>query len=206
VPIQLVRLATPETGFLSAEVCVHGHLATAALEHDPERGAKFCSQCGAETIRACPKCGVPIRGHYVATGVLRRHEFPPNYCHDCGTAFPWTAAKLAAAKEHAAELAGLDEAEKTRLQGAIDDLAAGGPRIELAASRFKSLMGKAGQAVGSGFYKIVLDVATEAAKRGRRGPKRTNTWPAGCLLSSRLLTKAERETGLSLTRNCPPRF
>jgi len=45
-------------------------------------------------------------------------------------------------------------------------LAAGGPRTELAASRFKSLMGKAGQ---GGLYKVVLDVATEAAKKAIMG-------------------------------------
>jgi hypothetical protein len=78
-------------------------------------------------------------------------------------------ASLRGENADAAELDGLDEAEKTRLQGAIDDLAAGGPRTELAASRFKSLMGKAGQAVGSGLYKVVLDVATEAAKKAIMG-------------------------------------
>jgi hypothetical protein len=76
---------------------------------------------------------------------------------------------LAAAKEFAAELDDLDEAEKTRLQDTIDDLTVDGPRTELAANRFKSLMKKAGQAVGSGLYKIVLDVASEAAKKAITG-------------------------------------
>jgi hypothetical protein len=98
-------------------------------------------------------------------GNVSYYRSPPNHCHECGTAFPWTAEQLAAAKEHAAELDGLDEAERLQLQGAIDDLAAGGPRTELAVSRFKNLMGKASEAVGSGLYKIVLDVASEAAKK-----------------------------------------
>jgi hypothetical protein len=158
------------THYLTAEVCVHGHPTTQMLEHETELAAKFCPQCGAETIRECPNCQAPIRGYRVVDGGIRVHrDGPPNHCHDCGGAFPWMAEKLAAAKEHAAELDGLDEAEKTRLQVAIDDLAAGGPRTELAASRFKSLMTKAGQAAGSGFYKIVLDVATEAAKKAITG-------------------------------------
>jgi hypothetical protein len=94
---------------------------------------------------------------------------PPNHCHDCGTAFPWTTAKIAAAKEYAGELAGLDETEKSRLASAIDDLAVDGPRTELAVSRFKTLMSKAGQAVGGGLYKIVLDVASEAVKKAITG-------------------------------------
>jgi hypothetical protein len=42
-------------------------------------------------------------------GVRIERGGPPKYCHNCGTAFPWTAAKLAAAKEYAADLDGLDE-------------------------------------------------------------------------------------------------
>jgi hypothetical protein len=135
------------TRYLTAEVCVNGHCTTRQLEYERALAAKSCPQCGAETIRACADCQAPIRGYREIEGGVRiTRDGAPNHCHNCGAAFPWTAAKLAAAKEHATELDGLDEAEKTRLQGAIDDLAAGGPRTELAASRFKSLMSKAGQA------------------------------------------------------------
>jgi hypothetical protein len=159
-------LTTVDTVYLSAEACVQGHLTTAQLEYHPQRAAMFCPKCGAETIRVCPECSVPIRGDYVYNGsVLRPSQIPPKHCHNCGTAFPWTAAKLTAAKEYAAELDGLDESEKARLQSAIEDLATDGPRTELAAGRFKRLMGKARQAVGSGLYKIALDIATDAAKK-----------------------------------------
>jgi hypothetical protein len=94
---------------------------------------------------------------------------PSQYCYDCGAAFPWTIAKIAAAKEHAAEVEGLDEAERKQLQEAIEDLAAGGARTDLAASRFKRLMKKAGVAVGSGLYKVVIDVASDAAKKALMG-------------------------------------
>ena len=163
------RLSFPQTRYLSAEVCVHGHLTTGQLEYEPERAASFCPRCGAETIRACSQCNAPVRGAYESTGNVFHIRVPPNHCHNCGKAFPWTTAKLAAAKEFAAELHGLDETEKSRLASAIDDLAADGPRTELAASRFRTLMSKAGQAVGSGLYKIVLDVATEAAKKAITG-------------------------------------
>ena len=63
------------------------------------------------------------------------------------------------------EIEGLDEAERKQLQEVIDDLAAGGARTDLAASRFKRLMRKAGVAVGSGLYKVVVDVASDAAKK-----------------------------------------
>jgi hypothetical protein len=160
-----------EIRYLTAEVCLNGHPTTDAIERWPERTAKFCAECGVGTIRECPACNVPIRGYHQVPGVILGSEYhPPNHCHNCGTAFPWTTAKIAAAKEHAAEIEGLDDAEKAKLQGAIADLAAGGARTELAASRFKGLMKKAGQTVGSSLYKIVVDVASEAAKKALTGP------------------------------------
>jgi hypothetical protein len=156
-----------ESRYMTAEVCLSGHVITSAIERAPEMTSKFCATCGAGTIHACPSCGTAIRGDYEVPGVVAIGFTyrPPNHCHNCGAAFPWTTAKIEAAQEHAAEIEGLDAAEKEQLQGAIADLAAGGARTELAASRFKRLMKKAGQTVGSGLYKVVVDVATEAAKK-----------------------------------------
>jgi hypothetical protein len=160
----------PPSRYLGAEVCLSGHSTTSGIEYSPELTAKFCATCGAETIRVCPACNASIRGDYHVPGFLSTAEYiPPNHCYNCGTAFPWKTAKVQAAKEHVAEIEELDEGEKNQLQGAIDDLAAGGARTELAASRFKRLMKKAGQTVGSGLYKIVVDVASEAAKKALTG-------------------------------------
>jgi len=84
-------------------------------------------------------------------------------------AFPWTQARIQAAKEYAAELEGLNAQELEQLSATIDDLTTSGPRTELAVTRFKRFMAKAGQAVGSGLYKIVVDVASEAAKKALIG-------------------------------------
>jgi hypothetical protein len=59
----------------------------------------------------------------------------------------------------------LDEHERQQLPGIIDDLASGGPRTELAVGRVKRIIKKVGPAVGSGLQKIVMDVASEAAKK-----------------------------------------
>jgi hypothetical protein len=169
--IAISRSAGGDGFHLTAEVCLSGHTTTSGVERLPELTAKFCRHCGAETIQACPNCNSPIRGDYEVPGVVAigfRYA-PPNHCYNCGAAFPWKTAKLAAAKEHAAEIEGLDAAERTQLQSAIDDLAAGGARTDLAASRFKRLMKKAGETVGGGLYKIVVDVASEAAKKALMG-------------------------------------
>jgi hypothetical protein len=55
-------MAQGSPSFLTAEVCANGHVTTSAVERHPARSAKFCPQCGAETLRACPKCEAAIRG------------------------------------------------------------------------------------------------------------------------------------------------
>jgi hypothetical protein len=158
--------AYPTTGYMTAELCLNGHVITGDIENEPEKTSKFCPACGAETVRTCPKCSAALRGDHVYLGTITwMTENLPKYCHSCGAAFPWTIAKIAAAKEHAAEIEGLDETDRKQLQEAIDDLAADGARTDLAASRFKRLMKKAGVAVGGGFYKVVVDVASDAAKK-----------------------------------------
>jgi hypothetical protein len=90
---------------------------------------------------------------------------PPNHCHACGAEFPWKIAKLHAAKEQAAEIEGLDEHERQQLPAIIDDLASGGPRTELAAGRFNRIMKRVGPTVGSVLQRVVVDIASEAAKK-----------------------------------------
>lgn len=161
--------------YLTAQICINGHRITDSIEISPELMADFCSTCGAATVRACPNCNAPIRGFYDVPGVvvLADNYETPNHCHACGKAFPWTNAKLEAAKEHALELEGLDEGEKQLVQTTLDDLAADGPRTELAASRFKRLMRKAGQTAGSGLYKVAIDLASEAARKALLGRARS---------------------------------
>jgi hypothetical protein len=169
VEVEVVALPL-ESQYMSAEVCLNGHPTTGGIEYSPELTAKFCAKCGAETVRTCPACNATIRGDYYVPGFLSTAEYiPPKHCYKCGAAFPWKIAKVEAAKEQVADIEELDAGEKEQLQGAIDDLATGGARTELAASRFKRLMKKAGQTVGGGLYKIVVDVASEAAKKALTG-------------------------------------
>jgi len=155
----------PTSGYMRAELCLRGHVITGDVENEPEKTSRFCGQCGADTIQSCPKCGAHLRGDHVYEGKNITWMTPTNYCYSCGTVYPWTRAKIAAAKEHAAEIEGLDKTERKQLQEAIDDLVIGGPRTDLAASRFKQFMRKAGVAVGSGLYKVVVDVASDIAKK-----------------------------------------
>jgi hypothetical protein len=151
--------------YTTAAVCQRGHALTGDAERHPV--AKFCADCGAPVITACPGCGIGIRGHFVppgVTGVSGRYT-PPNFCFSCGRPFPWTTEKLAAARDLADELEGISADDRAKLKSAIDDVAGGGPRAEAGAARIKRMVGKAGSAVGQALWKLSIEVASEAAKK-----------------------------------------
>jgi hypothetical protein len=63
------------------------------------------------------------------------------------------------------ELDELDEAERDKLKGSLDDLVKDSPQTEVAASRFKKIMGKLGTQSASALKSIVIDVVSETAKK-----------------------------------------
>jgi hypothetical protein len=147
-----------------AAICGHGHVATDAVEH--YQPGRFCADCGAELITACPNCRTPIRGDYHVPGVFALSTYtPPAYCFNCGKPFPWTAEKLSAANELADELDGMNADDREKLKAAISDVAAGGPRAEVGAARIKRLLGRASTGARQALWKISVDVASEAAKK-----------------------------------------
>jgi hypothetical protein len=115
----------------------------------------------------CAACTASIRGRYYVENVLTLHDSyaAPKFCHACGAAYPWTAAKLEAAKELADELDELTSDERERLKGTLDDLVRDTPRTQVASTRFKRLMIKAGSSGASAMRDIIVDVLSEGAKK-----------------------------------------
>ncbi len=145
-----------------AQVCVNGHVVNSSSKRFPHHNQDFCSACGKRTITECQDCGKPIRGAYVESfGEFDR----PNFCHGCGKPYPWTAEKLEAAKAYADEVEGLSTEERETLKRSFDDLIVESPRTQLAAMRFKKLLPKIGQQVGSAFRDLLVDIASETAKK-----------------------------------------
>lgn len=118
----------------------------------------YCSECGAKSISECDHC---------QSWIVIRQLFSdrPCYCSVCGKPFPWTVTAITAAKEYADELE-LSADDKAKLKATFDELTADTPRTELAAHRFKTFMKKIGPAAGDVLTKIMVNVATEAAKKG----------------------------------------
>jgi hypothetical protein len=154
-------------GYDVAEICLNGHVVTEMAASYPQHRKPFCPDCGSATITACPSCEANIQGYYHVTGVIGgyRKRPAPAFCHNCGEPYPWTAARLKAAKELAHEAEGLDEEERELLASSLDDLVADTPRTQLAASRFKRLLTKMGQGGAGAMRDIVVDIASETAKK-----------------------------------------
>jgi hypothetical protein len=150
-----------------AQVCPNGHVATTAADANPELREAYCSQCGEETLTNCPKCRAPIRGDYYVEGVFGFGGVyePPTFCHNCGTAFPWTERKVAAAVELVEVGADLSPAEVQQFKDDLTELTKDSPKTQVASLRFKKVMAKVGNSVASGVRDIVVDVLSEAAKK-----------------------------------------
>lgn len=152
-------------GFHHAAICESGHTATSSMEISPDRSAAFCTVCGSKIIQQCPACGANIRGYYHVPQVLSLAEYvPPAYCHRCGTPYPWTSARLAAAADLVDEM-GLGEEQQRAVKNALEKIAQDTPATPAAAARLRKLLGQATDSVGRAAWKLALDVATEAAKR-----------------------------------------
>jgi len=150
----------------TAQVCLNGHVITMQYESSIEFRSKHCGYCGESTIVECSNCNTKIRGHYHVPGIIGFYtEAVSSYCHECGKAYPWTEAKIEAARELTEELEELTEEERELLKKSLDDLVKDNPRTVVATSRFKRLVSKATPEIATGFKDILVDVVSETAKK-----------------------------------------
>jgi len=157
-------------GYDTAQVCVNGHVITQFAQTRPEHLRKFCDKCGAETIVDCPKCSKPIQGYHHAGRyhALVKKE-PPAFCHECGSQFPWTERRLAAAQRFAEEVDIFSPEDRQQLEQSLDDLVKQTPDTPIAVNRVKKLLLKGGKVVSDGLRDILVDVLSEAIKKSLWG-------------------------------------
>ena len=152
-------------GYDIAQICLFGHMVNNSAHDFPEHNKDFCTICGKKTIAQCPTCGMEIRGNLRNSGILMGEIYVPDFCHGCGRPYPWTQARLEAARELAIELDTISDEEKTILAGSIEDLVREGPKTTLAATRFKKIVTKAGSVAAESFKEILINVVSETAKK-----------------------------------------
>ena len=154
-----------------ARICENGHLINDALTLAPENTRQFCTHCGAVGIEKCSKCqsgiyGAMLHEDYNGTLEVSQHMgILPGYCHECGNPYPWTVAKIEAAKALISEMNEFTEVDKDSLKSALPDLVCDTPRTTLAAERYKRIVGKLAAGAGEGLKQIFLEIVTEGVKR-----------------------------------------
>jgi len=128
-----------------AQICLNGHVVNDSYRMYPQHNSAQCSECGQKTVTACPKCKANIQGRYHASEYVLNFAgalTAPPFCRECGSAYPWTEARLSAVRE----LERLDANERGTLDRILDDLVSDTPRTPVATLRFKQLVLKAGPA------------------------------------------------------------
>jgi hypothetical protein len=153
-------------GYDTAQVCLNGHTINEFAHSQSQRNQRFCGKCGTKTITQCPSCNQAIRGFYHNPGDLNLSRYTaPKFCHNCGEPYPWTARGLTAARELISEAENLKPEEKESLRKSLDDLVRDTPGTQVAAIRFKKFVSKAGKETADALRKIIVDVASETAKK-----------------------------------------
>ena len=153
-------------GYQVAQVCINGHVVTDTIKSLDDVKGEFCETCGKRTITACQKCKEFIKGQFynpdfVFIGTLD----PPSFCFSCGNPFPWTESKIRALKELIDFENNLNEDEKKTMKENIDDIISETPRTNVAVVKFKVGLGKVGLEVAKEIRKIIVDIASETAKK-----------------------------------------
>ena len=153
----------------TAQICTNGHVINSCSVSIPYHNKNFCDRCGAPTLTNCQNCNALIKGYYhqsnVTALIYHTDLMLPSFCPDCGRSYPWTEARLKAAKELSDELDNLSLEERETLKKSLDDIVRDTPQTTVAVNRFKRLIAKAGKPAADAFRDILVDVLSEAIKK-----------------------------------------
>lgn len=151
--------------YLTAQVCLRGHVITDTVEIGPARVSRFCDECGAPTITQCPSCQTNIRGYYDIPGAIIESRYtPPAYCYSCGKPFPWTEERLSAARE-LIQMSDILEEQKADLEKDLVALMVETPRTKVAVAKIGAFLRRTSREVASAMRDILVDIACETVRK-----------------------------------------
>lgn len=148
-----------------AQICLNGHVVNDSSGTYPDRNETFCARCGAKTITACPKCKSDLRGFHHIRGVSHSDYDRPAFCSHCGSALPWTASALKAARELTDVLDGLKDEDREELKKSLNDLMKDTPRARVAETMFKQVMKRSGKEAVDAMRSVLTDVLSESVRK-----------------------------------------
>lgn len=152
--------------YMTACICLNGHVVTDRVERG--FGTPFCSQCGEETITACPVCDTNIRGDYEVKGVIHLGGgiAPAKpYCHACGAPYPWTQRKLDGIAELAEAIEQLTTHEREVLSELMPHLLEETPRTPAAGLKVAAIIRKLAGPAKKVMTDAIVSVAIDAGKK-----------------------------------------
>jgi hypothetical protein len=153
-------------GYDVAQICMNGHMINDACKNKPQYCKKRCPACGEETITTCPHCGAPIPGHYYIARIASIHNNTMHQCCcECGKPYPWAERRKAAALELFIETLEMEKEQQEQLKRDLTDISTDNPRTQVASFRVARWIGKAGKETAGALRDILVDIASETAKK-----------------------------------------
>lgn len=152
-------------GYDIAQVCMNGHVTNSSFITYPEDNRAHCPKCGEKTLNTCPQCNKSIRGAYHGDIPTLGHYLPPSFCEHCGSPYPWTKQKIEAAIQMATEFGGLNGEESSKFAESVVAIVQDKPNTQLAATRVKAFLARAGKETASAIRDIMVDITSETAKK-----------------------------------------
>ncbi|MCT4612495.1 MAG: DUF2321 domain-containing protein [Clostridia bacterium] len=148
-----------------AQICKNGHLINANSNEYPKDNSKFCRRCGEVVIDECEGCKRKIKGNYVYDDYFMPDEYVvPDYCEECGEAYPWTKKKKESLKDLLQDT-DLSEKDQNDFMNYIDDIISENPRTELAVLKVKGILRKITSGAQEVARSLVIDIASETIKK-----------------------------------------
>lgn len=151
----------------TAQICINGHMINDSADRDVECNKNYCDQCGGKTISKCPSCNSNIHGDYEVPGVccVGFETSVPAYCHNCGQPYPWTKQKLEAVQELLTLDDSLNEKDLQYFSDNMNSIVNDTPKTKVVATKLKMFLSKAAPVVGTSLRELLVDIASEAAKK-----------------------------------------
>jgi len=149
-----------------AQICPNGHVANDSSLRYPQFNQEYCSKCGEKTIKMCSKCGKSIQGLFRFDGPVMSDVYvSPSFCKHCGQEFPWTERKRQAAIDLFLDEI-QEEEERKEFRESVEQISKDTPQAQVASTRIVRLLKKVKSASAKLIKDIVVEIASEAAKKG----------------------------------------
>jgi len=153
--------------FGTARLCLNGHEVDLVTGGHVTDDTRFCSECGKETLCACPRCHAPIRGAYRGSVIEAQFDpwIKPNYCPACAEPYPWTAGAIDALTQLLSEQKRIKPDELHRLAKDLPDLVSETPKTKLAVLHVKQAMERVEEFARGTICDLLRALACDAARK-----------------------------------------